>query len=235
VTEAWGRTDPGSAAGGANVQPPVSSLTVSRESTSVSPELALVDPGLAEWARERLPVPPDTLEALEAAEPRPLSAPATSARRPRRWRSRVMTWSGMLLLVAGAAFLVGSRADVETPTAAPLVLEPQPAARTADSERANETRTRSPRRSTGVATATRRFAWAPVVGATGYHVELFKGSALILRDETKKPEILIRRRWRFNGRQRRFEPGTYRWYVWPIVGGQREAKAIVQAKLVVPS
>lgn len=208
-----------------------------RETTSVSPELALVDPGLGEWARERLPEPPDTLEALEAARTRTLSAPATSERRPRRWRSRVMTWTGMLVVLAGTAFLVGSRADGEIPTAVPLpaIAEPQPpAARTGASEGANEPSagTRSP--SSGVAVGTRRFAWPPVAGATGYHVELFRGSALIFRDETKKPEILIRRRWRFDGRPRRLEPGAYRWYVWPIVNGQRKASAIVQAKLVVP-
>lgn len=144
----------------------------------------------------------------------------------------------MLVVLAGTGFLVGSRAGGETPTAAPLpaIAEPQPAPTTEAQKRVNRTpaRTRSPRRATGVAAGSRRFAWPPAVGATGYHVELFKGSALIFRDETKKPEILIRSRWRFNGRTRRLEPGAYRWYVWPLVGGQRNAKAIVQAKLVVP-
>ena len=141
----------------------------------------------------------------------------------------------MLVVLAGTAFLVGSRADGETQTAAPAIAEPQPpAARTGASEGANDssTRTRSP--STRVAAGTRRFAWPPVAGATGYHVELFKGSALIFRNETKKPEILIRSRWRFEGRLRRLEAGAYRWYVWPRVDGQRKAQAIVQAKLVVP-
>jgi len=147
----------------------------------------------------------------------------------------MMTWAGMLVVVAGTAFLVGSRADGETPTAAPLptIAEPQPpAATTGASEGANEppARTRPP--STGA--RTRRFAWPPVVGATGYHVELFKGSALVFRKETTKPELLIPRRWRFGGRLRRLEPDEYRWYVWPVVNGQRKASATVQAKLVVP-
>jgi hypothetical protein len=150
-----------------------------------------------------------------------------------------MTWAGMLVVLAGTAFFVGSRADVETPTAAPLRAIPeqqQPSASTGPTEGVNESaaRPRSPRRPTGAAARSRRFVWAPVVGATGYHVELFKGSALVFRDETRKPEILIRTRWRFNGRDRRLEPGAYRWYVWPLVNGQRNAKAIVQAKLVVP-
>jgi hypothetical protein len=63
---------------------------------------------------------------------------------------------------------------------------------------------------------------------------LFRGSALVFRDETTKPEILIRKRWRFDGRLRRLEPGSYRWYVWPLVDGRRAASAIVQARLVVP-
>lgn len=141
----------------------------------------------------------------------------------------------MLVVLAGTAFLVGSRVDGETPTAAPLLptAEPQPpAARTVTSEGANQPSARARPPSTGV--GTRRFAWPPVAGATGYHVELFKGPALAFRDETTKPEILIPRRWRFDGRLRRLEPGEYRWYVWAVVNGRRTASAIVQAKLVVP-
>ena len=211
------------------------SLTVSRERTSVSPELALVDPGLGEWARERLPEPPDTLEALEAARTKAPSAPAASEQRPRRWRSRVMTGTGMLVVLAGTAFLVGSRLDGETPTAAPLpaTAEPQPpAAGTVPSEAATQPSARTPPPSTGA--GTRRFAWPPVAGATGYHVELFNGSGLIFRNETAKPEILIPRSWRFGGSPRRLEPGEYRWYVWPVVNGRRRTSALVQAKLVVP-
>jgi hypothetical protein len=146
-----------------------------------------------------------------------------------------MTWSAMLVVLAGTAFLVGSRADGETPTAVPLpaIAEPQPpAVRTGATEGANEppARTRSPSTRAG----TRRFAWPPVAGATGYHVELFKGPALVFRNEATKPEILIPRRWRFDGRPRKLEPGEYRWYVWPVVNGRRKASAIVQARLVVP-
>jgi hypothetical protein len=194
---------------------------------------------MAEWAREHLPPAPDTLRALGIARTTPIPGRAESSRRPRRRQSRVVTGIGVVVILAGTAFLVGSRADVDEPTATPVtaIAEPQPhAARTAASRSVNKsaTRTPSPRRSSGVANRTRRFAWPPVVGATGYHVELFKRSALIFRDETRKSEILIRRRWRFNGRLRRLEPGAYRWYVWPLVGRQRIAKAVVQAQLVIP-
>jgi hypothetical protein len=146
-----------------------------------------------------------------------------------------MTWTGMLVVLAGAAFVIGSRLDGESPTAAPLpaIADPQPpAAATGASESTRQPPARTPAPSTPV--ITRRFAWSPVAGATRYHVELFKGSALVFRNETAKPEILMPRRWRFDGRLRRLEPGEYRWYVWPVVNGQRKATAIVQAKLVVP-
>jgi hypothetical protein len=209
---------------------------VSHESTSVSPELVLVDPGLGEWARERLPAPPDTLEALAVA--RTSVAPATTGQRPRRWRRRLLTATGLLVVLAGTTFLVGSRTDVDDSTAARLSAigepEPQPVA-TPEPASQPPARTPTPAEPTGATTGTRRFVWAPVASATGYHVELFKGTALIFRDETTKPELLIPVRWRFDGRVRRLEPGEYRWYVWPVAGGQREAEAIVQAKLVVPS
>ncbi len=146
-----------------------------------------------------------------------------------------MTLAGMLVVLGGTAFLVGSRADDETPTAAPLtaIVAPQPPA-TETGASVREPPAPAPSPSTGAAAGARRFAWPPAVGATGYHVELFKGSALVFRSETKKPEILIRSRWRFGGRLRTLEAGEYRWYVWPLVDGQRAAKAIVQAELVVP-
>ena len=212
---------------------------MSRESTSITPELALVDPKLGEWARERLPAPPDTLEALRFAQARPAPEAARAGQRTRRWRRRFVTAAGLLVVLAGTAFLVGSRADVDEQPASPppAIAEPQPpAAAPPAAKPANEpaARTRPARRSVGVARA-RRFAWPPVAGASGYHVELFKGSTLVFRSNTKKPQILIRRRWRFNGRRRSLEQGAYRWYVWPLVGGRRKAKAIVQAKLVVPA
>jgi hypothetical protein len=208
---------------------------VSHDSTSVSPELVLVDPGLGEWAREQLPAPPDTLEALAVA--RTTAAPATSGRRPRRWRRRLLAATVLAAVLAGGAFLVGSRTDVDDSTAARLPVigeEPQPpAAPTPEPASPPPPPAPSPA-PTGAATGTRRFVWAPVANATGYHVELFKGAALIFRDETTKPEVLIPSRWRFDGGLRSLRPGEYRWYVWPVEGGKRQAEAIVQAKLVVP-
>ena len=39
--------------------------------------------------------------------------------------------------------------------------------------------------------------------------------------------------WRYQGREMRLTPGTYRWYVWPITQAGRASQAIVQAKLPV--
>lgn len=81
----------------------------------------------------------------------------------------------------------------------------------------------------------RTFAWAPVSAASGYHVELFRGSALVFTADVPGAEVVIPTRWRLRGRAYRLEPGAYRWYVWPAIGGRRQPKAIVQTELVVPA
>ena len=80
----------------------------------------------------------------------------------------------------------------------------------------------------------RRFAWAPVTGATGYHVELFRGSDRVYSSDTKQPVLELGQSWRYNGRPMTLTDGTYRWYVWPITAGGRAAQAVVQARLTVP-
>ena len=80
----------------------------------------------------------------------------------------------------------------------------------------------------------RRFAWAPVDGATRYHVELFRGSERVLARETVRPTLELGTSWRHEGRVVRLTPGQYRWYVWPVTSGGRATKAIVQARLAIP-
>ena len=82
-------------------------------------------------------------------------------------------------------------------------------------------------------TAPRRFAWAPVAGATGYHVEFFRESTRIQSVDTTRPEYALPVTWVHGGRRHRLEPGAYRWYVWPIVSGLRQSRATVQADLLV--
>jgi hypothetical protein len=80
---------------------------------------------------------------------------------------------------------------------------------------------------------TRRFAWAPVDGAVGYHVELFRGNDRVLARETKEPVLELAPSWRYQGRTVTLTPGEYRWYVWPVTASGRGTQAVVQAKLTV--
>jgi hypothetical protein len=81
---------------------------------------------------------------------------------------------------------------------------------------------------------TRRFAWAPVDGAVGYHVELFKGADRVLEKETTEPVLELGPSWRYAGRETRLTPGSYRWSVWPVTKSGRSTEAVVQATLDVP-
>ena len=83
------------------------------------------------------------------------------------------------------------------------------------------------------AAETRRFAWAPVNGAVGYHVELFRGNDRVLAQDTKEPVLELAPSWRYQGRTVTLTPGEYRWYVWPVTAGGRGTQAVVQAKLTV--
>ena len=80
--------------------------------------------------------------------------------------------------------------------------------------------------------AERSFAWAPVQGASGYHVEFFRGDAPIFAAGTKQAKISIPARWNYRGKPQSLTPGEYRWYVWPVFDGTgRAAVASVQARL----
>jgi hypothetical protein len=77
----------------------------------------------------------------------------------------------------------------------------------------------------------RRFAWAPVEGASGYHVEIFEGDSLVFEARTSRPEISIATGRVFDGPPGKTGATSYRWYVWPIVAGERSSSAVVQATL----
>jgi hypothetical protein len=90
---------------------------------------------------------------------------------------------------------------------------------------------RPPARISGKATSRateRRFAWAPVQGASGYHVEFFRGATRVFAKETTRPLLNVPAAWTLEGTDQTLRPGTYGWYVWPIIGGRRQSRAIVQ-------
>jgi hypothetical protein len=241
-------------------------VTGASDRETVSPELVLVDPELAAWARERLEerrVPPISADPAPppVATPRPGApdtggdgdSPAVPARRsrPRRRRGRVLIAAVVgLAVVVAAALVVDSDApgvsgpaggrpalaleDEPTSPPAPKPPPPPPAPNTKPPPPPPAPPASPSGKAATIATP-HRFAWAPRPGASGYHVELFRGNALVFRATTSKPEIVIPRRWRLNGRPQRLAPGAYRWYVWAQVGGRREGKATVQAKLVLPT
>lgn len=239
-------------------------LTPTEFEEALTPELALVDPALARHARFRLPEPDDTLarldalirmsrvaslarRSLETSQPR---APALldSARQGARIRSRRWSFLGGGV-AAGAlviALLVGVRIDVRgTPAAADTTVGREVPAPSAPStprtgvDTPAESRVpdhpasgdRQPRSTT----RPQRFAWAPAPGASTYQIELFRGSSKVFEAETKRPAFALPARWVFDRRPQTLEPGTYRWYVWPVSSGTRASRAIVQSSLFIPS
>ena len=79
------------------------------------------------------------------------------------------------------------------------------------------------------------FVWAASAGAAAYEFQLFRGATRIFRTRVAEPRLQLPREWRDDGRDQSLEPGTYRWYVWPISEStQRRARvATVQARLVI--
>lgn len=234
-----------------------------RSSDTTSPELALVDPLLGQRVRERLPEPSDTLARIDLdLTRRRLTALAENAVAPReqhvpkRWSSRTPPPSRLLvasgLVAAGlvAVLLVGVNVDVrgtpagaDSTSAAPLPAQASTQVPTTQPRRAVQ----NPPKPSFVPTrakphpairtqppAARRFAWAPVPGATGYRVEFFRGDKRVFSTATTEAQLTLSGSWSFSGRTQRLVPGTYHWYVWPIVGGLRQSKATVQASLAVP-
>ena len=230
-----------------------------RDSDAVSPELVLVDPVLAASARQWLPVATDSLALTTLASAQP-SAPPTwepvvalataaldAADEPVSSSSRFRSRSWAVVAGVAAATVIGlllpdvhiqvGRDPVSAETA---TTSKPPAGKSRSGQRAQQGGTQPPpssnrRPGERQAPQPRRFAWAPAAGASGYHIELFRGSSKVFSTDTSEPQVTIPARWKYSGQQRSLVSGEYRWYVWPVVSGQRASQAIVQAKLVVPA
>jgi len=146
---------------------------------------------------------------------------------------------GMTAGPGGAPTAVEPAAVPDVPAvAAPAFTPPAPVAPIAKPSKppaAKQNKPTRPRNRTPAVSrpVARPFAWAPTPGASGYHVELFRGDERVFAARTKKPAIDIPARWRFSGRSEALSPGSYRWYVWPVVDGKRRAAATVQATLAI--
>jgi hypothetical protein len=230
----------------------------------VSPELVLVDESLARHARARLEPPRDTL-ATVVSPPRlsverdVRSAFEPSGRTPVPARRRVSLASGLVVRgmvgVGVAVVLVGSALllseNVREPESAPVetgtdrarlsstavTVPPVAPTDATPAQRPGKPREQgvsSPPQRRGGASG-ERFAWAPVDGATGYHVELFSGSSLVFATETRDAQMVLPRTWTYRGERHRLRPGEYQWLVWAKDGAVRRSRAVVQAQLVVPA
>ena len=207
----------------------------------ISPELVLVDPELAKAARSRLR-PPTTAPPVRpelVTPPRPwMREPLVEhEQQPERQASR-----RVLIGVAAATMLALLFFDVrvevgEFPASAePEAIESRaPAVPVRPPKQSPAPKATTRKRPTLQAPTSRRFAWAPSDGASGYHVEFFRGSTLVYARETTRPELDVPARWRHDGVLRSFRPGEYNWYVWPVIGGRRAARASVQTTIAIPN
>ena len=186
----------------------------------ISPELVLVDSSL----RERLAL--KNLQ-VEAEVPDVSSTGAAEAGGERGPFTHRRTLTAAVLLVAAVAagvgitlFVVGHRA---TPAhrSTPAVSTASPA---------------SPTTSPRTGSAGRDFAWAPVKGASRYDVQIRRAGKIIYSTTTSAPRVRIPREWQRSGRTLVLSPGTYQWYVWPMVGsgaGSRRGAAVVATTFTV--
>jgi hypothetical protein len=228
---------------------------------TVSPELVLVDPGLAARAREQVDDPDDTLSRVRARAVsagdagshasmldddiaqavRRLAESAldgqaqeSAAQRPRRVRRPVTVAAAVSAMFALALAVADRQLESADAPATAETTAAVEAPATADLGGSGaELGSSAGATGTAPAPAPRRFAWAPTEGASGYHVELFRGTSRVFAEDTRRPEIVIPAKWTLGGRQYRLEPVAYRWYVWPVVSGRRTSRAVVQARLVV--
>jgi hypothetical protein len=200
-------------------------LGVLPDSFQLSPELALVDPELAARARNELGPPGAIARAAISACEEPTPAPEPVAPVP---GSHSGHWVRASLRLARAGVVLGLFAFVAGSAHNPLAVQALPVP---TPSRAPAHHSSLPAPAAGRAT-TRRFAWAPVPGASRYDIQLFRGGVAVFRTATSSPTVLVPTQWHYAGRVETLSPGDYRWYVWPIYPNNRRSEtAVVSARL----
>jgi hypothetical protein len=201
------------------------------DSEHVSPELALVDPELASalragLARARRPSP-IVVPGARIQVPSP-AAPARPA-----WRAVAFASAIIVAVFVLTDLHVGGKNEPASGDETAQVDTVPPSTAREPGQTAPKQAPRRSAKPTGVAPASRRFAWAPVAGASGYQVEFFRGESRVFSGRSSRAALTLPARWRIAGRRESLKPGRYRWYVWPIVAGKRSSSAVVRATLEV--
>ena len=210
-------------------------------SSAVSPELALVDPGLARELRAWLtdPAPPSRSPVVETVpsqaavvgrlreelEPEPRQPTPESGRRSRRLGVLGFVTLGALLTV----FVRNEARPSALDRIASVAADPSAQAQ------ATEQRVRNAAVAAASTPARQTFVWAPEPSAAAYVFQLFRGDHRIYRARVADPRVVVPGRWRQGGRTYALTAAAYRWYVWPISArtGDQASAATVQAKLVI--
>jgi hypothetical protein len=60
--------------------------------------------------------------------------------------------------------------------------------------------------------------WRRVARAKYYNVQIYRGRVKVFTGWPTRARLQLKSHWKFQGRARNLNPGTYRWYVWPGYG-----------------
>jgi len=201
----------------------------------VSPELALVDSALRERLLEAeadriLAVP---FRVATAASGSALEPAETIRPEPARHGRRIAIAIFALLVVlvgAAAVWHARHRANPAPTGVAPAATTGVDPAATTNSGTAQTSEAAAGR------PTTRTFAWAPTSRAVAYHVEIRRGDNIVYSTRTRATRVSVRLR-SAQHKGAPLSPGTYRWYVWPLLRrnghANRRGAAIVATTIVV--
>ena len=189
------------------------------------------------------PPPPaprvDADEAMRRLAESALEATRSSSSSRRRWELIAVAPA----LIATALLVASTRVGDPQPAApsaleapAPATVEPSPLPLRPPVTSAPPTASPSEAPTSGAsvpAAASRDFVWAPTDGAAGYYIELYRGNDRVFAASTEGARIDVPAMWWHDGKSQRLVPGEYRWFVWPVVDGERASTATVQSTLTV--